>query len=313
LKIRRSLINLGWLSLVNVLWASQFPAYKLAADHMSVSTLSFYTFLVAIVILAPFWIVSRGRSSSLPARVSADWRNSFASYLLLGVVGLLPTSIMMSWGIEHSSGSNAAILTLTIPILMVAVAVPMLGERFTWIRVFTLLISLTGAVLISRDDVAGGSFTSSTLAGNAVILAACAGAAFYNIYSKKLLRRHSELEVLIYGYAVAAGLCALTSLSLDAQPFYQVQSFPASAWLAVLVLGSLTWGISNVLFMWLLQRIDIGQISVSIYLLSFFGVLFSAATLGERVGLVQGVGALVVIAATVLSDSHERNASRGAR
>jgi drug/metabolite transporter (DMT)-like permease len=62
--------------------------------------------------------------------------------------------------------------------------------------------------------------------------------------------------------------------------------------------------------MWLLQRIDIGQISVSIYLLSFFGVVFSAATLGERVGIVQMVGAIVVITATVLSDSHERNARR---
>jgi len=277
---------------------------------MSASTLSFYTFLVAICILAPFWIVARRPSTALRERSSRDWGHAFASYLLLGVVGLLPTSILMSWGIEHSSGSNAAILTLTIPILMVAVAVPMLGERFTWIRVFTLLISLTGAVLISRDDVSGGSFTSSTLAGNAVISAACAGAAFYNIYSKKLLQQHSELEVLIYGYAVAVALCALTSLSLDAQPFYQVKAFPASAWIAVLALGSLTWGISNVLFMWLLQRIDIGQISVSIYLLSFFGVVFSAATLGERVGIVQMVGAIVVITATVLSDSHERNARR---
>jgi drug/metabolite transporter (DMT)-like permease len=309
--IARTLANVGWLSLVNVLWASQYPAYKLAADHMSVSALSLYTFLCAIAILAPFLAWERRRAKS--NRVTVDrtsWRSAALDYLLLGVIGLVPPSIFMAWGIQHSSGSNAAILALTIPLLMVTVAVPLLGERLTWTRMTALALALLGAVFISKDDMGGSSFTSSTLLGNLVIFGACIGSAFYNIYSKRLLGRHSELEVLIYGYTVGAILCLLASLALDKRPFYDVHDVPRSGWMAVLILGSLTWGISMVLFMWLLRRLDIALISVSVYLLSFFGVLLSALTLGERVHRTQVLGGIAVFAAAILSDSYERRAAQ---
>ncbi len=314
MRIPRTLINLGWLSLVNAMWATQFPAFKIAADSMTVSALNLYSFLVAIATLLPFLIRERHRRGPLDAPLqSARARSAVMSFLLLGSLGLLPPSILMSLGIEHSSGSNAAILTLAVPVLMVVVAVPMLGERLTGSRLTALALALLGSILISLDDVAGSSFNASTLFGNVLIFAACLGSAFYNIYSKRLLSRYSELEVLVYGFVVAAALCAMASWMLDSRPFYAVQAVPLSAWCSVIVLGAVTWGISMVLFMWLLRRLDIGLISVSIYLLSFFGVLMSAALLGERVRLTQTVGALVVLAAALLSDSHERRSARLAK
>jgi drug/metabolite transporter (DMT)-like permease len=302
---RRSLINLGWLSLVNILWASQFPAYKVATEHMSVGALSFYTFVFAILILLPFLWKER-RAASRGSRVSTSQPSDFKAWVLLAVIGILPPSVLMSWGIEHSSGSNAAILTLTIPILMLVIAVPLLGERLTWTRIGTLLLALVGTVFVSRDDLIGGKFTMSTLLGNLVILAACGGSAFYNIYSKHLLARNTELEVLVYGYVFAAVFCAGASLYLDPRPFYDVIGLPLSTWIAIGTLGGLTWGISMVLFMWLLKHVDLGQVSVSIYLLSFFGVLMSAVMLGEHVRPSQIVGGLIVATAALLADSYER-------
>jgi drug/metabolite transporter (DMT)-like permease len=311
--IARTLANVGWLSVVNMLWATQFPAYKLAADYMSVSALSVYTFLCAIAILMPFlvWEKLNGKRGS-GGKARGSWGLTVRDYFLLGFIGLVPPSIFMAWGIQHSSGSNAAILTLTIPLLMVAVAVPLLGERLTGTRIMALALALLGAVFISKNDMGGSSFTSSTLFGNLVIVGACMGSSFYNVYSKRLLSFHSELEVLIYGYAAGALLCALASLILDARPFYDISDVPLNGWAAVLILGSLTWGISMVLFMWLLRRLDIALISVSIYLLSFFGVLLSALTLGERVHAAQVLGGTVVFAAAILSDSYERRAAKQA-
>jgi drug/metabolite transporter (DMT)-like permease len=307
----RTLANVGWLSLVNLLWASQFPAYKFAAEYMSVNALSLYTFLCAIAILMPFLAWERRKAREpRSAEGQSSWRSAALDYFLLGLLGLVPPSIMMSWGIQHSSGSNAAILTLTIPLLMVTVAVPLLGEGLTWTRVAALALALLGAAFISKDDIAGSSFTSSTLIGNLLIFAACLGSAFYNIYSKRLLSRHSELEVLIYGYAAGAVLCALASTAIDTRPFYEVREVPVKGWVAILILGSLSWGIGMVLFMWLLRRLDIALISVSIYLLSFFGVLLSALALGERVRPTQLLGGIVVFAAAVMSDSYERRAAK---
>jgi hypothetical protein len=38
---RVQFLNLFFLCLVNFMWAAQYPAYKVAADHMDVTNLSF--------------------------------------------------------------------------------------------------------------------------------------------------------------------------------------------------------------------------------------------------------------------------------
>lgn len=310
---RRSFINLGLLTLVSLMWGVQFPVYKHAADYMSDSALSFYMFALAILMLLPFLVRER-RAARRMAQLHPAAPRPFdmKTWLMLGA-SILPPSICVSWGIEHSSGANGAILYLTIPILMLVLAVPLLGERLTWTRIVTLVLALIGTVFVSRDDLVGGKFSMSTLLGNLAILSGCLGSAFYNIYSKRLLQRYSEVEVLVYSYAVAAVLCVVASQCLDVRPFYDIRGIPASTWVAIVALGGFVWGISMVLFLWLMKRLDVGQVSVSVYQQSFFGVLLSALMLGDHLRPAQIVGGLTVAMATLLADSHERRIARVAR
>ena len=126
-----------------------------------------------------------------------------------------------------------------------------------------------------------------------------------------MLPRFGEFRVLVYTYAVGGTACAAISL-FGQQPFYGVRGYPATVWISIGVLGSLTWGIAMVLWMWVLKRLEAVQVSVSIYLLSIFGVLLSAVTLGERVRLPQIIGGVMVFAATFLTSEYEtrREAAR---
>lgn len=159
-------VNLGTLVLVNLLWAAQYPAYKIASDHMSVAALNFWTLLLATVLLLTFrgW---RRLKQSAPAP-KLDQR-SMVDFLLLGTLGLLPPSLMLSWGIAHSTAGNAAIIQLTIPVLMVLLAVLLLGERVTWLRIASLAIALVGTVLTSRRELGDARMGSVMLTGNIVI------------------------------------------------------------------------------------------------------------------------------------------------
>ena len=56
-----------------------------------------------------------------------------------------------------------------------------------------------------------------------------------------------------------------------------------------------------VMWMWVLGRLEVGQISVSIYLLPLFGLLLSVISLHEKIGLAQVVGGGIVLMGTVLS------------
>lgn len=276
---------------VNLMWAAQYPAYKVASDAMGIGVVNFWTFVIATGCLLPFLIRERRRE-----RGAKNVRKKWMQLLSLGVIGLIPPSVILAWGIEHASASNAAILSLTIPVMMVWMGVLFLGERPQRLFLVSLIFALAGAVVISWGDIAAESLRRGMLLGTFAILVGAAGSAFYNAYGKKVLQSHSELEMLVYGYVVAIVLCAPISLALDPVPFYSVTHWHWRAWLAVLVLGVMSWGLAMVIWLWLLKRLEVAQISISVYMLPALGVFLSAVTLGERLSLMQVVGALVILA-----------------
>ena len=287
---------------VNLLWAAQYPAYKIASDHMGVATLNFWTLLLSSALLAPFAI----RQHNRVPRSARVWFH----FAILALLGIIPPSVLLAWGVAHSTGANAAILSMTIPVLMSIMGVFLLKERLTLIRIVSLLLALAGTVLISHSDLQGSSFRRDLLIGNAVIFVAGAGSAFYNAYSKKLLETFSEVEVLLYGYLISVAACAAIALTTGEHAFYDVRAFPLSAWIAVACLGGFSWGLAMVLWMWVLKRIAVSQASVSVYMLSIFGVLLSAIMLHERPGMMQIIGGIIVVIATVLATEFDHRLSQ---
>ena len=293
-------VNFVALVLVNVMWAAQYPAYSIASDHMTPATLNFWVLLCALVLLVPFRMRAHKREKS--PRAGAK---TLLEFSILGLIGIIPPSVFLAWGINHSSASNAAILSLTIPILMTILGIVMLSEKITAIRVISLAIGIAGTILISTADIANASFGRSALAGNVVIFLAGAGSAFYNAYGKDLLARYSELDVLINSYIVALIACAALSLFTEKKPFYQVAGYAPPVWISVLVLGLLSWGLAMILWMWVLNRLDVGQVSVSIYLLPFFGLLLSIVTLHEKISPRQIAGGTLVLFGTAMLTIYE--------
>lgn len=302
----RGWINLAVLAVVNFFWAAQYPAYKVAADAMEPAALNFWTLIVATLLLAPFWLRERaGRSATRPgSRI-----RTMGEYLILGLLGIIPPSVLLAWGIAQSSAANAAILSLTIPVLMTLLGAVMLGERITLVRTLCLALGLAGTLLISTSDLEHASFSRGLLAGNLIILIAGLGSAFYNTYSKNLLARYSELEVLVYSYVVAAVACALISALIDRRPFFMVGGYTASTWIAVVTLGVLPWGIAMILWMWVLNRLEVGQASTSIYLLPLFGLLLSVISVHERIALQQVLGGALTLIGTAILTVYERQAA----
>ncbi len=293
---RGAWINFAALVLVNLLWAAQYPAYKIAGDNMEPAALNFWMLLFAAILLVPLWL--RGKSKNKQAVRTFQWKTVY-EYTLLGVLGIVPPSVMLAWGISHSSASNAAILSLTIPVLMTGLGFIMLGEKLTLIRILSLGLGLVGTLLISTSDLAQASFSRGLLLGNFCLLLACLGSAFYNTYSKDLLSRYSELEVLIYSYAIGAIACAIISAAFESKPFYRITGYSTGTWLAVAFLGLMSWGIAMVLWMWVLNRLEVGQVSTSIYLLPLFGLILSIVTVHDHITLGQIIGGALTVAGTV--------------
>lgn len=291
-----SWLHLALLGLVNLFWAAQYPAYKVASEHLGIATLNLWTFVFATLCLLPFLIGERRHRSTARGK---QLKRDFWRFLLLAVAGILPPSLLLAWGIQRSTAANGSILSMTIPILMTLMGVFMLKEKLTYPRLIGLFLGLGGTLLISTDDLSHASFKADLLAGNIVIFLAGLGSAFYNAYSKELLTRYSELELLVYSDVLGAICCGLISLLLERSSLLGLYYYPASAWISVCVLGTLSWGIAMVLWMRVLSQLDLSQISVSVYLLPVFGVGLAILTLHERIQMQQIAGSALVIIGTI--------------
>jgi len=290
--------NWGLACFVNFLWAAQYPAYKVASDAMGIGALNVWTFIIAVLVLLPVLIRERRYSKR-----GASGRKPWSSIVVLATFGIIPPSIVLSWGIGRSTASNAAILSLAIPVMMALMGIVMLKERPQRFFIVSLALALVGTTLISWDDIVSGSFAGNMLLGNAAIFIGGAGSAFYNAYGKRLLEVFSEIEVLVYSYVVGILICMVVSIIADPVPFYVVTQWPLRAWLGVLVLGSMTWGLAMALWFWLMKRLELSQLAIMVYLLPALGVALSAVTLGERIHLMQWVGAFVVFGSAYVSSA----------
>ncbi|MFB3920899.1 MAG: DMT family transporter [Terriglobia bacterium] len=306
---RQAAINLGILVLVNAMWAAQYAAYKVATEKMGPVTVSAWTFAIASLALLPFLIRERRKPNVAgnPVPWESRWtRQDVSGFLIIGVVGLIPASAVLAWGVDRSTASNAALIYLTVPILTAVLASAILGERMTVVRWASLAVSLVGVLILSDINWRHiGLADMRFLFGNFLVLVACACSAFYNVYCKGLLRRFTPLEVLVYGYLIA--LAVSLPLLVWAEPISveAIHGYGLRVWAALAVLSIFSWGLAMVLWMFVLKRLDVSQASVSIYLLPFLGVLISALTLHERITPAMIVGGLITLAGTILITSLE--------
>jgi drug/metabolite transporter (DMT)-like permease len=298
---QQKLIDICLLVLVNLMWAAQYPAYRVISNQMGPVTASAWVFLFASLALLPFLVRELRTSRRAAPKRKSLTRQDVLGFLIIGVLGLMPASALLAAGTERSTASNAAVIYLTMPILTALLAAVLLNEKMTSRRWVGLLISLVGVLALSQKDLSSQSLTSwRFLTGNLLVLVACACSALYNVCSKYLLERSSPMEILVYGYLIALAVSPPLLVWMEPVKWSAVQSYTLETWVWLLILSLLSWGIAMALWMFLLKRLDVSQASISIYLLPFLGVLISAITLHETITRTTIIGGAISLVGTVL-------------
>lgn len=300
---------LDWSLLIscNLIWASQFVLAKLVQERMGPLFATLLPMALATICLIPLVRRQQRRRGRRPRIGAFD----VVRFAVIGVFGQVVAQLGITWGVRLAPASNAALLSLTLPIATAVLAYLLLGERMTTVRWISFILAVMGVLQCSGIDWHDLRFTSGVVNGNLLIMLGILGSAFYNVYGKKLLDRYGPLEVLLYSYyAVVAVLIPLT-LRLEPGSFQSVASFGAEVWLGILLLAGLQYFLSMILFLTVLKRLDAVQAGLSNYLIPVFGVLIAAGVLGERLTARMAIGGLVVLASTLLITVYEeRYASR---
>lgn len=304
------LVDWGLLIVCNLIWASQFVLAKLVQEEMGPIFATLLPMALATLCLVPLVRVQQRRSGKTPRIGGSD----LVRFGVIGIFGQVVAQLGVTWGVGLAPASNAALLSLTLPIATAVMAYLLLGERMTRVRWLSFALAVAGVLQCSGIDWNELRFASGGgVSGNVLIMLGVLGSAFYNVYGKKLLDRYSPLEVLLYSYyAVLVCLVPLT-LVLEPGSFHGMASFGPKVWLGILLLAGLQYFLSMILFLTVLARLDAAQAGLSNYLIPVFGVLIAAIALGERLTARMAIGGLVVLGSTLLITVYEEHYASRAR
>ncbi|MBE7540152.1 MAG: DMT family transporter [Opitutaceae bacterium] len=290
----------SWLLLLacNIMWALQFTCIKLVEDQVGPWCTVFLPMFFATLFLIPF--VRAEKTQSAPVTETRSKGSLVALYALLVVAGVFPGQVLVTIGTRWTLASNAALITLALPVCTAFMAFVFLRERMSTVRWISFGMAIFGVLLCSRQDMSNAQFGASNLGGNLLIFLGVLGSAFYNSYGKKALEIHSPLRMCFYTYVGMLALLIPLVLAKESDVFSRIPTFSARTWAGLALLTFFHNFLSMVLFLKALKALDAIQATLSNYLITAFGVPIAAIWLHERLGLWSLMGGVMVLVSTLL-------------
>jgi drug/metabolite transporter (DMT)-like permease len=296
-------IDWSLVIIINFMWATQVPVIRLIGNAMGPITVAFIPMIVSTLIFLPFlWMENKKRG------VKMRWRwKDIKFFILPGLIGIFLMQYAYTLGSRLTLAANAGIITLTIPVIVAIFAVFLLKEKMNIIRILSFLLAIAGVLLTSLSDISGADFKQGQyLTGNLIFLFACCCCGFYNTYCKMLVdKKLTELEILVYSSLI--GCFASIPLLIWVEPIHYSAFIHSGkvALFGILELSVIVYGISMLLFFYILKRMDVTQAVLGTYLLPFFIALFGIFLLNEKITSLMLIGGILILVSTIMVTIYE--------
>src|SRR6476660_1663916 len=142
--MRKAIVSWTLLFVCNTMWALQFTCIKLTQDQVGPYFTVWGPMLLATILLAPFALRD--------FRKSGKQMKDILVFIQLALLGAFPAQVLMTWGTQYSLASNAAILTLSLPVITALFAFLMLKEKMNKVRWVSFFVAIFGVLLCSTGD-----------------------------------------------------------------------------------------------------------------------------------------------------------------
>jgi drug/metabolite transporter (DMT)-like permease len=313
-----------FLSLAAI-WGSSFMFIKIALDEgvapltiVSMRTL-FGGALLLLVLLA------RG------GRLPLQW-NVWKRMLVLGAANIVVPFALIAWGQQYIPSGMASILNATVPLFTILLAaVALADEHITVAKLSGLVIGFFGVVVLALPSVQAARADDDSVFAVAGMLAVALAGVFYAVaavYTRRRLtgmpiieqpdgtmRAPLPVEISLGSTVSAFAMITLLALIFE-RPDGGLLAIPESTagWVAMVWLGALGTGVAYLLFFRIIERWGATRTTLVTYVIPLVAIALGFVILGERLRLLELVGAALIIAGVVLVNANigQRPLFRGA-
>lgn len=270
-----------------LIWSINITSLKVVVGTIPPLGFGVIRYSLATVLL---FAILRWREGSIAIR-----RTDLGWVALGGAVGFGLNQMAFLVGIHLVHASLAAIILATAPLITAALAAIWAGEAVRPRTLVSLTVSLSGVIVVIAG--AGVQLNASWL-GGLLIVGAAATLALSAICAKRPLRTYSSLRVTTWMSLFGAlTLLPLGVPALRDTPWAAVSPLIVGA-TAFTVVGSTVLG--NLAWNYAIQQLGAARTSAYTYLQPIMGATIAVILLGERLALLQILGAAVVLLGLLL-------------
>ncbi|MGN6492047.1 MAG: DMT family transporter [Agriterribacter sp.] len=287
-------VVISWLLLLlcNFMWALQFTCIKMVQDQVGTYFTVWGPMVIATLLLLPFVLLEK--------RTEKRGLKDATLFFRLALLGVFPAQVLITWGTQQSTASNAAVISLSLPVITTVFAYVMLKEKMNRLRWMSFIVAIAGVILCSIGDIKGINLSSSYVWGNVLIFLAIVGNAYYNTSCKAISAKYSEMEMVFYTYVAMIVLLAPLVFYFEPVVFARISQFTRETWLGLALLAFFHNFLSMVLFFKALKTLDAMQVALSNYLISFMALPVAAFWLNEKLNIYAIVGGVLVLISTIV-------------
>ena len=260
------------LVLTTLFWGGTFIAGRILAGQMTPLSASFMRFLIAVItmrLILHFAEVKREKPSA----------RQLLKIVLLGLTGVFSYNYFFFTGLAHISAGRGALIIAMTPLVITIFSTLFLREPLTVVKLFGILLSLTGAVFVISNGHPTLLLSSGFGTGELALMGCVLSWTLYTIIGKSLLKTMSPL-VSVY-YSALAGMLLLLFPAISDGLLEKLPSIGLQDWSSLIYLGVFGTAVG---FSWYykgVQAIGASRAGIFINLVPVFGTLLSWLILSE--------------------------------
>ncbi len=263
LKVSRPVAHL-FLFLVALIYGANYTIAKAVMDGEYIRPGAFIVLRLAFATALFFVFAPRGEKIAKQDRKPV---------VLAGLFGAAVNMLLFFYGLKRTSPIHASLIMLTVPVLVLSMALVTGKEVLTMRRLGGILLSLIGAVLIvlpGSDTLSGG------WAGDIMIFFNATSYAIYLLIVKDLLEKYRPFTVLKWVFLVGLGFAL--PIGLPEMMYIEPERFTQQIWLATLFVLLFTTFFTYMLNVTALSVIPASTVSIYIYLQPVLATLIAVLT-----------------------------------
>jgi len=264
--------------LASVIWGTTGIFAKLL--HLHPASFTFIRSFAAALFILAYFIIKKRRLNTKGNRL-----------IYLTAFLNAPRILLYFFALSLTTVGNVVIIEYTYPVFITLFSSLYLKEKISMMQIFVLLLAFAGILVMYGSSTF--SLSNRDFVGLTAVLGSTLIFVINSLIIKKVIHRHSRLEIVLYQNLIPA--CILLPFFLIVRPL----PTPIQ-WTFASVHGVLIGVVAFALYFSALRKIDLSTASIITYLEVVSAIFFSVIFLKETLTWNIVVGGSLILLATIL-------------